>query len=87
MRTEHFWSNLTSLAGYLDGNDQDGNDRALDQLKKELRNTAPIHRKRISVQMAIIAQKLADLNAEAVTSGPSTLVAGETAHVAEKAPS
>ena len=87
MKTEQFWASLTSLAGFLDGNDQAANDRALDELKKELRYIAPMHRKRISFEMATAIQKLTELKTETVDCGPPALVAGETAHVAEKAPS
>ena len=77
---------FTSLAGFLDGADQDANDRKLGELKKELRNVAAMHRKRISVEVATIIQKLTELKTETVEAGPPTLVAGETAHIAEKSP-
>ena len=83
MNTAQFWSNLTSFAAFLDG-DQAASDRTLGELEKEMRNTAPEHRKRISDELGTIAAKLSELKTRTQEITPPTLVAGETAHQAER---
>jgi len=53
-------------------------------LEKELRNTAPEYRKRISDELGTITAKLTELKTRTQEITPPTLVAGETAHQAER---
>jgi len=83
MKTAQFWSNLTSFAAFL-GDDRPIGDRTLGELEKEIRNAAPEHRLRISDEIATVVAKLTDLKMRTAQTIPPTLVAGETAHIAEK---
>jgi hypothetical protein len=83
MNTAQFWSNLTAFAAFLDG-DGATRDRTLSELEKEQRNSAPEHRKRISDELETVVAQLAELKTRTADVVPPTLVAGDTAHAAEK---
>ena len=84
MATAQFWSILTSLSAFFDG-DTSATDRLVSELEKEIRNAPADHRIQISNEIATIVDRLTELKTRTAETVPPTLVAGDTAHVVENA--
>jgi predicted DNA-binding ribbon-helix-helix protein len=60
MMSEHFWSNLKSLAAFLDG-DRDGSERTLEHLEDELSELTGFERNHACDEMTVIIAQLSRL--------------------------